>query len=281
MDAMNPNAPPQGQGDESLVAGTLAVGPIAPHEVAHREDFRDYVLRLAEPWHREHLGRLYELWDRWNRDYFDGRLVPPYILLSEPSEPNRYGDCGRVSGFGGQSQIRLRPSLLTGKHPHVRGGAEYAAGRARLVEDILLHEMIHQWHQEVTGTNDASYHGHGPAFRDECNRIGALLGLPRVRTMKKRGKDADLPSCSQWPHDVRPAGFYLGAYVRPEVEAEATRAETITVPTEGVALLDALTRLLSIDEARTLAFGLIDAFGLDPGALTSVPTRRDYTEEAA
>ena len=30
--------------------------------------------------------------------------------------------------------------------------------------------------------------------------------------MKKRGKDKDLPSCAQWPHNVRPAGFYLGAY---------------------------------------------------------------------
>jgi hypothetical protein len=30
--------------------------------------------------------------------------------------------------------------------------------------------------------------------------------------MKKRGPDKDLPSCAQWPHNVRPAGFYLGAY---------------------------------------------------------------------
>jgi hypothetical protein len=56
------------------------------------------------------------------------------------------------------------------------------------------------------------FHGHGPKFRDQCNRIGALLGLPPVRTSKARGKDKALPSCAQWPHCVRPADYYLGAY---------------------------------------------------------------------
>ncbi len=30
--------------------------------------------------------------------------------------------------------------------------------------------------------------------------------------MKKRGKDKDLPSCAQWPLNVRPRDYYLGAY---------------------------------------------------------------------
>ena len=43
--------------------------------------------------------------------------------------------------------------------------------------------------------------------------IGQKLGLPPVRASRNRGKDADLPSCAQWPHCVRPEGYYLGAYV--------------------------------------------------------------------
>ena len=192
----------------SPLAGTLSI-----EQVNDRERFVSFVLTDAEPWHREHLGRLYALWSTWNATYFGGRLVPPYILLSEPSNPRRWGDCGVVSGFGGRSQIRLRPSLLTGTHPNMRGSVDAAAGRFLLVADILLHEMVHQWHQEITGVTEESYHGHGPVFRDECNRIGVLLGLAPVRDMKRRGPNATMPSCAQWPHNVRPVDYYQGAYV--------------------------------------------------------------------
>ena len=117
-----------------------------------------------------------------------------------------------MSGFGGHGQVRLRPSLLTGSHPSVRGGDQYAEGRFRLVADVFLHETVHQWQHEVLGDLEDGYHGHGPKFRDQCNRIGTLLGLPPVRTSKARGKDRALPSCAYWPHCVRPADYYLGAY---------------------------------------------------------------------
>jgi hypothetical protein len=62
--------------------------------------------------------------------------------------------------------------------------------------------------------DESAYHGHGPTFRDKANEISARLGLGRVRTNKKRGKDEHLPSCSHWPHNVRDAkAYYLGAYV--------------------------------------------------------------------
>ena len=78
--------------------------------------------------------------------------------------------------------------------------------------DVLLHEQIHQWHQKVTGISEESHHGHGPAIRDVANRIGSKLGMPSVRSAKKRGPDKDLPSCAQWPHCVQPDGFY-GTYL--------------------------------------------------------------------
>jgi len=188
------------------------VRALGAHDVCHREDFRRFVLQDATPWHREHLGRLYERWAQWNEAYYESALVPPYILLTEPAGPRTYADCGPISGFGGRCQIRIRPSLLAGTHPHLRGDAE---GRWRFVADVLLHETIHQWQQERSGQTEQAWHGHGPAFRGRANLIGAALGLAPVRTAKRRGSDRDLPSCAQWPYCVRPEEYYLGAYRPP------------------------------------------------------------------
>lgn len=177
------------------------------------------MLFQAEPWHREYLSRLVETWDKGNAEYFDGALVRPIILLAEPSEPSLFGQTAVVSSYGARSEIRLRPSLLTGTHPRTAAGEEHAEGRFRLVADVLTHETIHQWQQELSGRCEEGYHGHGPAFRDTANVIGARLGLDPVRTCKARGKDKDRPSCSSWPHNVRPDSYYLGAYLPAGVPA--------------------------------------------------------------
>ena len=95
-----------------------------------------------------------------------------------------------------------------------------AEGLFRVVEDVLLRMMVHQYAHEILGKPEKSFHGHGPTFRDECNRIGKLLGFDRVRTSKKRGADANLPSCANWPHYVRPnvASYYRGAWPTPTLE---------------------------------------------------------------
>jgi hypothetical protein len=98
----------------------LVVTGLTERDLEHRSDFERFVLNDAEAWHREHLGRLYQLWHEWNRTYYAGAMTPPYILLSEPSNPRRLGDTGPTSGFGGRSQIRIRPSLVTGTHPIMR-----------------------------------------------------------------------------------------------------------------------------------------------------------------
>ena len=202
---------------------TQKASPVSEQDVQLREQIKSYILEHSEPWHREHLGKLTELWERWNGEHFAGAMVWPVILLNEPSTPTRFGDCGSVSGIGCRSQIRIRPSLLTGTHPRVNGILE---GRFLFVSDVLLHEMIHQWQQEVSGDTDEGYNVHGPAFRDKANEIGARLGLPRVRTCKARGKDKELPSCSHWPHNVRPDNYYLGAYVQASVD----KPKSLTVP---------------------------------------------------
>jgi hypothetical protein len=108
----------------------------------------------------------------------------------------------------------------------VKAGEEYAEGRFLVLADVLLHETIHQYHDEIIGQVERSYHGHGPAFRDECIRIGKELGLPPVRTSKARGPEKDLPSCAHWPFNVRPEGYYRGALDSgPEATKEGGEAE--------------------------------------------------------
>ena len=180
-------------------------------DIAHRKQYEKFVLDNGDPT----VSKLIHLWSYWNTEYFDGAFkVCPIILLAEPSKPSRLGDYSPVGAYGSRAQIRIRPSLLRGTHPHTLPGKEYEKGRFLLVADVCLHETIHLWQDEVMGDLEPTYHGHGPLFRDKSNEIGAKLGLPPVRTCKKRGKDAELPSCSQFPQNVRPADYYQGAYVR-------------------------------------------------------------------
>lgn len=234
----------------------------------HREEFVRFVLEEAEAWHREHLGHLYSEWARFNATYFAGSLVPPYILLTATSHPRAAGDCGPHSSFGGKLQIRIRETLVNGKHKIVRAGDEFAEGRRRIVEDVLLHEAIHQWQMETLGHADDGYRGHGPTFRDKCNEIGAALGLLPVRMAKKRGADRDLPSCAQWPHNVRPLDYYLGAFVSTSGDAdtgddegdEAEKPdvpEVLLVPAEPHALAAALVRLLAVEDLAIVRDALL------------------------
>src|SRR5262249_50998566 len=141
-----------------------------------------------------------------------------HFLLAEPKCPKALGDHSFYSGWGSKHQIRIRPSILDGSHPIVQSGDAYAEGRLLLVLDIAIHETCHQYATEVLKQPETVYRGHGPVFRDLCNRIGEQMGLQPVRAAKARGRDRDLPSCAEWPICVRPKGYYLGAYL-PHEEA--------------------------------------------------------------
>jgi len=197
----------------SVVASTLG----GTHEEA---EFRTLIREYART-QDGYDARLYGLWEEWNDRFFEGILVPPLVQLAEPGQTHCYGDCSPYSGLAGiRSRIRLRPSILAGTLRDLKHGSRNKQGLRRFLEDVLLHEMIHQWHFEVTGQDDASYSGHGPAFSQKANEIAVKLGLPPVgRTCKKRDHaDKGLQSPSQWPHDVRPAGYYLGAHVLASVD---------------------------------------------------------------
>ena len=204
----------------------MAQTSLTPADRKHRKEFAAYAREHGHEAYRPLLDRLYALWEDWNRQYFAGKLVTPHILLAEPKSPRAFGDHANISGWGSKNQIRIRPSLWNGSHPQVKAGDEYAEGRFLILADVLLHETIHQYHDEITGQVERSYHGHGPAFRDECNRIGKALGLPPVRTAKARGSEKSLPSCAHWPLNVRPEGYYRGAFKNgPELVKEGEEAD--------------------------------------------------------
>ena len=183
-------------------------------DAKHREEFKEFVISHADNVYRPVLRRLYAFWETYAKELFDKPIVPPYIMLAAPSRAQALGDYSPVSGFGGHSQIRIRPTLLSGHHKIMKSGERYAEGRMLFVADVLLHEMIHQYHQEITGHTEDSYKGHGTHFRDTCNEFGKVFGLSPVRVAKARGSDKALPSCAQWPHCVRPKNYYKGAYIQ-------------------------------------------------------------------
>jgi hypothetical protein len=184
-----------------------------PEPVAgQRIEYWEWIEQHAVPSMRDTLMVLREHWCDCNERYFDGRMVLPYITLTEPSAPKILGQCCSVSSWGSRLEIKLRPSLLEGTHPMVVRTGISAAGRLQFVKDVLLHEMIHQHVMEhEPDVNEQSYHGHGPVFAAHCNRIGAELGLDEVVVRNRKGsKSAKSP---QWPHCVAPPDRY-GAPLR-------------------------------------------------------------------
>jgi len=66
-----------------------------------------------------------------------------------------------------------------------------------------MHEMVHQWFQEVVPDRDSSVSCHGDDFCSKCNEIGTLLRLLPVRSAAGPDGLSELPSCVFWPHNAR------------------------------------------------------------------------------
>lgn len=184
---------------------------------------------------REHIQHLCRRWLAYNDEYFGGELVPTVLAFEEPGHTTCYGEYSSVSMFGGSGQIMIRPSLLAGTLQHFRKGNKNKEGMRRFTEQVLLHEMIHQWQHEVAGTPPVEHHnygGHGATFSAKANEIGGRLGFPpvRLRNKKSHSRDtADLPNPGEWPHNVCPQEYYLGAYVPVSPDAEAKLREHLSI----------------------------------------------------
>lgn len=234
-----------------------ATSDTVPHGLSaavaqHRVDYWSWVEHHADKGLRADLIELRDHWRECNERFFEGRMHLPYITLTEPSAPQLYGQCCSQSSWGSRLEIRLRPSLLAGTHPHM---GDPRAGRMQFVKDVLLHEMIHQHVMEhQPDVDEESYHGHGPVFTAHCNRIGALLGMPEVVVRNRKGKE-EQPKSAQWPHCVAPER-YLGAY-HPHPEPVTTGGDAVenlmillARLTKGVDRALAIAEVLPPDERR-------------------------------
>jgi hypothetical protein len=140
-------------------------------------------------------------------------MVQPIIEIDSVSTLKTMGEYVSKTSSGLTGKITIKESIVSGRYLHLNLGADSTGeGHKRFVLDILLHEMVHQFTQEIIGKSELSYSGHGPIFKEQCNRIGEIIGLPPVRDCKRRGRYAELPSCAHWPQNVRPADYYKGVY---------------------------------------------------------------------
>ncbi len=157
-------------------------------------------------------------WEQWNAMYFDGQLVTPMVIFTQPGKPQALGEYSTTSVHGSRGEVRIRPTIPEGRHPlwecnNPKRPIDLPPApepteeqRMRYTIDVALHETVHQWQDEIHGTKAI---GHNAKFRDKCNEIGRELGLGPVRgKLRKDSPDTNLPFCGQWPHCVRPEGYY-------------------------------------------------------------------------
>jgi len=215
---------------------TLTFDPASAPDLELRQSFRRYVLAEAEPWYKERLTFLYEMWDRFNTDFFRGELKTPYLVLGTPGLAKALATHNHISNWGGTTQLTFRLGLFDGERYLLQDEA-HEEGRKRYWADVLLHEMVHQFHNEVTLERERSYKGHGPHFADTCNEIGSDLGLDEVRPAKARGKEKEKPSCAYWPLNVRPADYYQGAVVIKEPKTSEGDTASVEDETDPQAIL--------------------------------------------
>ena len=107
------------------------------------------------------LHRLVQAHERFNRQYFEGRLGSLPIRLS-----------GRMRSRLGELSVDLRtgrPIEIAISRRHI---ARHLWGE---VEHTLLHEMVHQWQAETGLPVD-----HGATFRRKAQEVGVLPGARRA-----------------------------------------------------------------------------------------------------
>jgi len=207
---------------------------------------------LVEQDGQEAPKAVYRAFEEYNREHFDGSLQPSMILITQPSSPRTLGDYVPRDTHGIPSRIRIAPRCT-------RVGLLY-------VLDVLLHEMVHAWQEEVIGDTELGYAGHGPRFAKRCNEIGWTIGLEQVAPKGRGG----LAKATLWPMCVRPPGYYGPKDPRsqrrshPQDEGDAenipTGKERASQPglllegleTHDVAFLEHLARDRSGDVATTV-----------------------------
>ncbi len=66
---------------------TLEGTPLPEQDVAMREGIRRYVFNETDPEKHGVIRRMYEQWEKWNKEFFGDLMTVPIILLNEPIQP--------------------------------------------------------------------------------------------------------------------------------------------------------------------------------------------------
>lgn len=172
-----------------------------------RRRYRDFATGHSEEEYRVRLADAYEARTAYNQDFYDNRLREPHILFAVTAARS-LGRCTATTGYGGKLEISLNESLMFGTNPDWTVRPWPAEGTRRFIHDLLLRLTVRQFVLEVRKAEESCYHGFGPHFTAEANRIGVMLGLSRVLVRRRAADDADEPVAAGWPHNVRPAGYY-------------------------------------------------------------------------
>lgn len=224
------------------VTTTREVGAISTDDF--KKQFRAYLLGLQDmkdhPYRAALLDCLFGAFDVWeaNRQQFWADTPRPFIypFMVSMKGGREFGHYSQVNAFGAPSTIHIRRDVLLRERDGIRlqsiapnpccneqrqlvlnAKSGSAAGHALFLEQLVLHEGIHQFLHEaaspevsetyaLTESGENGYKGHGSLFASECNRIGALrqaafgLEFVPVRHSKKThaGSLKQRPSCSQW-----------------------------------------------------------------------------------
>ena len=181
--------------------------PTAPSddETSLRKQIHDYSINKADGPYKDFIRGLGKAFDEFNALYFDNSLTPAHIAITQPDSRHALADCSVFSGHGGTHQIRIKRSLIEGTHKRFNP-SHAIENRWLYILDILLHEVAHHFVHEILNDYSDSYGGHGVNYTKRANQIGDQLGLPHV--VERNRKDKSLPISSQWPLNVRPAGYY-------------------------------------------------------------------------
>ncbi len=183
----------------------LTPDPVRAERLANRQFVREH----AEPEYRHRLARWQDVWDGYNRRFFDGRLTAPHLNIGRCA-PRRFSQCRLTTGYGGQTEITLAERVVFATDRALVRREYPAEGYVRFECDLLLGETVKQFVLEVGETTEDGYGGYGPRFAAEATRIGAELGLPTVQARRRGHRGSAVPVAAFWPWAFRPDGYYLG-----------------------------------------------------------------------
>lgn len=196
--------------------------------------------------------RMLDHFDRFNSEHFEGKLPPLEIKIGQCSSPRTtYGEHRFRGDHGMLSEIVINSRLFTNKVKGIINEDGTLPGFIRFIDDVLLHEMVHAYCSLVLRQPELSYRGHGPVFTGEVNRIGAKLGLEKVRHSKSRKAiEAHLQKCNYWPQVLRKPDYYLGAVVDVKEPSKEVEGDELASLLDGdeIGPREMLRRLLNLAE---------------------------------